>query len=269
MQLFFALSAGIFYTLLISFADATASRILIAFYQPSRKRIKHKWQFILSGRSKCDFCNEKLSPKALIPVLGYSLLRGQCEFCQTKLPKRYFYQEAAAFFFGLVLGFFHPDITYICATGIYLIALVIAMRIDWAYLLIPTEIILFLLVFSLGEMLWRLGHIPLPTAEILEADYSIHLLIAFVWYALFYLIRILSRYQMGLADVRLVLILSIGLGYPISIYFPTVAAGLGILFYLLNRYLFRQKTIIEDKGLKTKLAFGVFLGIAFLLLRVL
>ena len=265
LLVFLAVSSGIFYAILISFAEALTQRILQAHYYKSRRQIKSKWRHILGGRSKCDHCEKKLNAVNLVPVFGYWLSGRKCDNCGNAIKARYWLSELAAFVYGTIVFWLYPDITYALTTGAYLVILHVIMRIDWEYMLIPTEAILTMLILGLLDLLNRFyGY---TTTATLSSDISLHLLISFSWFFLLHLIRILSRYRMGLADVRLTLALCFGLGYPLAVFLPTVASALGLVFYLLSRLKPAAGLVKNDRGLKTQVAFGVFLGLAFLLLR--
>ena len=75
---------------------------------------------------------------------------------------------------------------------------------------------------------------------------------------------------MGLADVRLILPLSFGIGFPSSLFLPTIASTLGILFYFIHKYssISSNYSSIKKYEKDTKMPFGLFLALAFLILRV-
>ena len=88
------------------------------------------------------------------------------------------------------------------------------------------------------------------------------LAVAFVWYFLFHMLRILSGYKMGLADVRLVLGVGFLLGHPLALFLPGIAAFLAIGFYLV-----RRRSVLIYAPSETHIPFGVFLGLGYLLLN--
>ncbi|HNE19534.1 MAG TPA: hypothetical protein PLF85_07435, partial [Turneriella sp.] len=87
--------------------------------------------------------------------------------------------------------------------------------------------------------------------------------VAFVWYFLFHLLRVVSGYKLGLADVRLVLALGFLLGHPFALWLPGGAALLAIVFWLLRRY---SVLVYAPSG--EQIPFGVFLGVGYLLLNI-
>ncbi len=255
---FIAAFSGLFFAAWHSFCDALAWRIHEAFYSERRKQIKEKYRFVLQGSSRCKACSAPVPWRGLIPVLGYFIVGGKCRHCTRRISLRFPLFEAFAFVYGLFLGFcaLHPAEFALALIVYALVWIVIAT--DYRVLLIPTEAIFGLLLAGLVALLavrypqwYRLENIEL----------GLDLAIAFVWYALFHLLRIASGYKMGLADVRLVLALGFLLGNPLALYLPGFAAVLAIGFYLL-----RLHSVFIYAPSETQIPFGVFLGSGYLLL---
>jgi len=175
--------------------------------------------------------------------------------CQNIIPWRYPIEEFTAFVYGLIIGFFHPDIFYIVSTGIYFIIVYLIIQTDKSYFLIPTEAIFTLLVFGLFEIFLIRGYYIKKYGQILD------LISAFLWFFIFYLIKIASKNKLGLADIRLTLALCMLIGYPKALFFPTAASFSGIIYYAITK---GKKAFIN----KTKVPFGVFLGLTFLIFRI-
>lgn len=53
-----------------------------------RDEYKENWN-IVSPRSQCDHCEQKIVWYALIPVLGYLLSLGKCKYCKERVPLIY------------------------------------------------------------------------------------------------------------------------------------------------------------------------------------
>ncbi len=252
-MLWYVLFVGISFSFAVSFADSFSWRILNAFYRKSRKSITQKWKYIFKIRSFCENCSLPVKSIYLIPILGCLLAKLKCSHCGLPLSKRFLYLELIGFLYGCVLGFWNPNALFLFFSIFYFVLIYLISYIDWEFMLIPTESILALFILSTAEFF------------LIHEASLVHIFISISWYSLFHLVRILSKYKLGLADVRLIFPLSLGLGYPMSVFLPTLASVLGILFYLFSTKI-KTKSIV-DKGLKTKLPFGVFLGIAFLILR--
>ena len=69
-------------TMLASFLNVVAQSV----------PIKQNWW---SRRSCCLACQKALQPTQLIPILSYLIQKGQCKFCQTKIPVSYLLVEIA------------------------------------------------------------------------------------------------------------------------------------------------------------------------------
>lgn len=260
MSIFMACAAGLFFAVWHSFCDALAWRIYEAFYSPRRKQVTEKYRFVLAGSSRCEACAAPVSAKGLVPVFGFFLVKGRCESCTRRISWRFPVFETLAFFYGFALGTKNlAPAEFSIAIVVYALLWVIIAT-DYRVLLIPTEAILGLLLTGLIAVV-IIRH-PLWFAFD-SLDLGLDLAVAFVWYALFHLLRIASGYKMGLADVRLVLALGFLLGHPLALYLPGFAALLAIGFFLLRRY-----SVMVYAPSETQIPFGVFLGTGYLLLSV-
>ena len=248
----YCVALGFLFSVIISFADSFTWRILNAYYRKSRKKIDQKWKYIFSIRSQCEFCHKPISLLYLIPVFGSLLTFFRCIHCKKQISKRFFLGELGAWIYGALLIYNNPYIGYILFSVFYFILAYLISMIDKEFLIIPTEALFLMILIAIVETLF------------FSNDVTLSFLVAFSWFSLFYLIRILSGYRMGLADVRLVFALSLGLSFPYSIYIPTLASLLGIGYHILESF-YRK----ERLNLKKKTAFGLFLALAFLILRLL
>ena len=241
---------GFLFTLIISFADALGWRLLNAYYRKSRKKIDQKWKYIFSVRSECEACQKPIPFLYLIPVFGNLLTSFRCVHCQKPISRRFFWLESAGWLYGSLLIYYNPQTDHILFSAVYLILIYLIAMIDWEFLLIPTEAIFFVMLTGIFEVFFFNNDIILSFG------------IAFLWFFLFYLIKIISRHKMGLADVRLVFALSLGLSFPYSLYMPALASLLGIGYHIGESF-YHKKSL----NLKAKIPFGLFLGLAFLILR--
>jgi len=254
-----AVASGILFAVWQSFSQSFTQRIFEAWYSRRRKMIREKWRFVLQARSHCDSCQHTLPAYGLIPILGYFLVKRKCSHCSRSVPLYHPLIELCAFFAGFAAGFFHTSPAWISITLISYTLILLIMKTDFFHLLIPTEAIFGLLLLGLCETLF-LRHAF--TSLIGNIDVLFDLATAALWYLLFHLIRTLSRHQLGLADVRLILALGFLLGHPYSIFLPTLGAGLGVVFYIL-----RKKSVLIYAPSVQKIPFGVFLGMGYLILR--
>ena len=260
MAFFVAGASALIFAVWHSFSDALAWRIWQAWYSPGRKKIHHKVSFVLGARSRCEYCAAPIPWYGLIPVAGYFLLRGRCHNCSRRISPRFPAFELFALVYGALLG------SFLVSPGEFLTALIgytlvwIIISNDYRSLLIPTEAILALFFVALANLL--LVRYPRWFA-MQNLSLGLDLAVAFVWYFLFHLLRVVSGYKLGLADVRLVLALGFLLGHPFALWLPGFAALLAIVFWLLRRY---SVLIYAPSG--EQIPFGVFLGTGYLLLNI-
>ena len=62
--------------------------ILASFYMVVAHRLP-KEESIVTPPSHCEYCNHKLGPLDLIPVLSYLFLKGKCRYCKKHLSITY------------------------------------------------------------------------------------------------------------------------------------------------------------------------------------
>jgi len=63
---------------------------------------------VLKGRSHCDACGKTLSPRDLVPILSWFLVRGRCRHCGAAIDRRLLAIEAGAALIGLTAIAAHP-----------------------------------------------------------------------------------------------------------------------------------------------------------------
>jgi prepilin signal peptidase PulO-like enzyme (type II secretory pathway) len=78
MQILFFLLSFIIGAFIASFLGVIITRL--------RDLSRSNLQSVLIGRSACDHCNQTLTRRQLIPLLGYCFQRGKCYSCKTKIP---------------------------------------------------------------------------------------------------------------------------------------------------------------------------------------
>ena len=63
---------------------------------------------VVAGRSACDKCGRKLEARDLVPILSWSLARGRCRYCGTRIDRRHLAAEAGAAMIGITAILAHP-----------------------------------------------------------------------------------------------------------------------------------------------------------------
>lgn len=90
------------------------------FFQCMLYRLSHKIN-LFQRRSFCDFCGVQLGLIDPVPVINYLVLRGQCRFCKTKLPRKYFLTELISGIIFLMLMFLPFNLLIILPLALVLI----------------------------------------------------------------------------------------------------------------------------------------------------
>lgn len=127
----------------------------------------HAGKDFISGRSACPYCQKKLTPLDLIPVISFLFLRGRCRYCQKKISWQYPLMELATgmVFLLIYLSIDVQLIPYLPTLIFYLIAagfLVVIFVYDLKYGLIldqisiPAIIFVFIGNLLLGRDYWDL-----------------------------------------------------------------------------------------------------------------
>jgi leader peptidase (prepilin peptidase)/N-methyltransferase len=162
---------------------------------------------IVSPRSACPSCHTPILERDNIPVVSWLLLRGRCRACDAPISARYPMVELAT---GLVFAGAALRIGAHWALPAYLVMLagLFALAyIDVEHLVIPRVIVYVVLVamvvlFAVAALVtgqWW----PLASGA----------LCAGTWYAVFFVMNFVSPRALGFGDVRLALVLGLGLGW--------------------------------------------------------
>jgi len=246
----FIIFYGFLFSSMISFAHVFTDRCRLAFYETSRKTIKEKWKFILTGRSHCESCGSNISFLYLFPVFGFLFSGGKCSHCRNNIPKVHLIEETLAFIYGALFFYLCKEnhvLTVIMS--MYILLCYFISVIDYKYFIIPDESIILFLCIAILEKIFFHDNV----------NFILLISIPITWFALFHLIYYLMPGKMGWADIHLVFILSIALGYPHSLYLPTVASFMAILYFFI-----KYRKLSWETAKLNKIPFGLFLSLAFL-----
>lgn len=162
---------------------------------------------VVSPRSKCPSCGAPIKDRDNIPVLSWLLLKGHCRNCQTPISPRYLYVELAGggLFAGAAarLGF-NWDLPAILVLLAGLLALAC---VDLEQMILPKKIVYPTLALVAGLLV---------LAAAMTGNWH-DLLVAAIcsaaWFALFFALNLASPRILGFGDVRLALVLGLGLGW--------------------------------------------------------
>lgn len=214
---------------------------------------------LITGRSYCPHCKNKIRWYDNIPVLSFLVLKAQCRDCQGKISWQY---PLVEIFTGLMFAavgwkFFDlADVSTWIATSFYLgtVSFLIAIFVyDWLFLEIPGLVlwpaigwtIAFNLIFDWSRL--NLGS-NLPALSTYSGT-----LAAFAAFMFFFLMVAVSREKwMGMGDAYLVILLGLIAGWPnillaLMLAF-TFGATIGIILIALGK-----------KKMSSQIPFGPFL----------
>ena len=244
---------GFLFASVISFAHVFTARVKDAYYEKSRKSIPQKWHYVLSGRSKCDHCQQQIPLPYVIPVFGYLLSLGKCSKCNNKISPLYLIEETVSFFSGFVF-FYHMQSGHIATVFLcgYIFLCYFIAKIDYKYYIIPHESLITFLLLGVSE------YLLLKT----NSNFILSISVPISWFILLHLINYLMPGKLGLADIHYIVILTFAIGFPHSMYLPTLASFFGILYF----FVIHRNQDWKSARL-TKIPFGLFLSLAFLILK--
>jgi leader peptidase (prepilin peptidase)/N-methyltransferase len=215
---------------------------------------------IVSPRSKCPSCDTPIKDRDNIPVLSWLILQGKCRACRAPISPRYLLVELAggALFAGAAarLGY-----NWDLPSMLVLFASLLALScIDIEHLVLPKVIVYPTFAAVAGLLVLAAG----------EADHWQALLMAAIcsvaWFAAFFLLNLASPRLLGFGDVRLALVLGLGLGwfgwrYAVLGFFVANVIGAFIGLALIGlKKMTRDQPIPYGVFLALGTAFAIFVG---------
>lgn len=162
---------------------------------------------IVTPRSKCPTCATPILERDNIPVVSWLILKGKCRSCRTPISPRYPLVEllCGALFAGAAARVGYDWVLpalLILAAGLLALA-----AIDLEKLILPKSIVYVTLLLLSVSLLIAAG----ATGE--WHRLVIAALCAVSWFAVFFVLNFISPRVLGFGDVRLALVLGLGLGW--------------------------------------------------------
>ena len=181
---------------------AIGSFLNVVIYRVPRK------ESVVSPRSRCPNCGHPIRERDNVPVVSWIVLKGRCRDCQAPISPRYPLVELACG--GLFAGIaarvgFNWDLPALLVLAASLLALAL---IDFEHLVLPKVIVYPTFLLVAGLLTARRCH-----NRGVGQSCSQRLICAAFWYVVFFLMNFASPRILGFGDVRLALVLGLGLGW--------------------------------------------------------
>ena len=210
---------------------------------------------IVRPPSQCDACQQRLSPRDLVPVFTYLWLRGRCRYCQAHIPQRIFWMEVGS---GLLLAFLYGHYDLSVELGViafYCYLFIVLMVIDLEHKLILNKItypaavvalIISVFIPSIGSTDVSLPWLP----EVANGAFGGAIGLVFLLIP-----ALIYRGGMGWGDVKMAALIGLVTGFPlvfVALFMGVILGGLVAGLLLLLRIKKRKEAI----------PFGPFLSLA-------
>ncbi len=234
-----------------SFYTALANRILYYFYGPERKGLKKGiWKTILLKPSFCFSCKLKITPSSLLPLWGYIMNKGTCQYCKKPIGIGNLLGELYMGLLGVCLYAQGYTWSMILFTLLFSGHLYISHYTDSRYFFLDPENTVFLFLWGIAFLISRYG---------LQLENVQNHLLAFtgtlVIFGLLFLASRLGR-GLGLGDVILSSVVALFLGIPWALVTFQIGAATSILYIILI-----QKNLRSPAPLGSCIALSVLLVI--------
>lgn len=206
---------------------------------------------IVAPRSSCPTCKTQLSNRDNIPIVSWLVLKGRCRTCAAPISPRYLVVEAATgvLFAGVALRY---DTNPAVPALLVLVAGLLALAcIDLEHHTLP-RVVVYPVLAMVAVLLFADAAAGGRWRELVVA-----IACAAAWFIVFFAINFISPRHLGFGDVRLALVLGLGLGW-LGVY-PTLIGffAANLVGAVAGGVLIATKRISRD----TQIPYGVFLAV--------
>ena len=206
---------------------------------------------IIRPRSACPSCHTPILERDNIPVVSWLLLHGKCRSCQNPISARYpIIELTCAFLFaGAAARFgFNWELP---AMLVFVAGLLALASIDLELMVLPKEIT-FVSLGGVGAFLLVASWVYGAWHQLLIA-----VLCSFVWFIVFFVLWAISPRLLGYGDVRLSVLLGLGLGWLGIRYVILGFFAANLIGAIIGIFLIATKKMTREQPI----AYGVFLAL--------
>ncbi|MCC2625212.1 MAG: prepilin peptidase [Burkholderiales bacterium] len=209
---------------------------------------------LIHPASHCPICKTKIPFWANIPILGYFIVNGRCNHCNTKISVRYPFVELSSGILFAIAGYVSNDVILLPALLVFISFVICLILIDFDTMLLPDELTLSLLWVGL---IVNLG-------GVLSQSLSNAVIGAVVGYVSLWLVYWLfklatKRDGMGYGDFKFLAAILAWTGYQALVVVLLISSMLGIMYYLAVKL---SGKLHANGNISGHIPFGPFLGIA-------
>lgn len=183
---------------------------------------------VAKGRSKCPKCGHTLHTIDLIPFFSYLALKAKCRYCEVKIPPRYFIVEVVSGVLYLALWVymnpFTGSLVEFIRWGLLLFFLITLTLQDLETYELSDEI-------NFAGLIWFL--VLAPFAGDFKSGLIGGLSISLPIFIISLIAdKVLKRDTMGGGDIKLLAMLGLHIGFPLTLLSIVLSCFIGIFFAL-------------------------------------
>ncbi|MAV80517.1 MAG: prepilin peptidase [Flavobacteriales bacterium] len=203
---------------------------------------------ILTGRSFCIFCKQKLKWFDNIPLLSFINLNGKCRNCKKSISFRYIFIELFSAISFVLLYIYLDNIFEVVFYQIILMILMIIIFIDLKHFIIPDELNFTLIFLALIHNFFTDFNLSFND-NLFQSIIGGLVGYSVIWSIIFLYDKLKNIEAMGMGDAKLMAALGLFFGWqsvPFVLFFASI---IGLIFVL-------PSILRTKKNLQTEIPFG-------------